>query len=643
MKRYVAELDLLYADLLSDAEYAYPSLRSDFERDRQRISQMSRDRGLPFFMVDLPNLGKHLDRCVARQQYNPPSLPASKPVRKGVEVIPRFLRGLYLLLFEPNGRLKEDVDVQAYFFLRQILYGAKKADAECSEIDKAKAIAAFVDTDLAVSLPGPSWVSASSEELELDHRGFVHDPEIGRAVRAKFGNERGSKLLRRLDQVSGIVVSTLGPYEAQEWPFSHGPGSVSDVPTGENRYRFSNWSERLEHVFPVGDCAHHDFLSWVDEVLLDRRGSREPSSRLMAVPKSLTKPRLIAIEPSEMMWCQQNIRCYIYERFAKTWLGRFVKFRDQTQNQEMALRGSEDGSLATIDLSEASDRISCQVVGNLVRANQPLLMALASTRTRFCEVSLTGNDESSSSVELHKYSTMGNATTFPIQSMVFLCVALACATEEERFVTPRILRRLTGKVSIFGDDIIVPIENAGTICALLEALGFKVNATKSYMEGFFRESCGVDAYRGTCVTPVYWHGAFDGSPESYASCIETSNNLTRKFLVTTASGVAKRMRGAIRFPIVPINSGVMGFESFTVPPKRFPSRWDQALQREEWRVPVFQQAPETLPVHDNTGLMQYFTESPSQMDPWKAGIRLRPVTKIRHRWVPTTQFLAERA
>lgn len=639
MKRYVAELDLLYADLLKDAEYAYPALHDDFERDRQRMSQMSRNRGLPFFMVDLPNLGKHLDRCVARQQYSPPNLPGSRPVRKGEVVIPKFLRGLYLLLFEPNGRLKGDANVEAYYLLRQILYGAKKADCECSDAATTETIASFVDTDLGVPMPPASWVSCHSEELRHDHRGFAHDATISSAIRDALGNERGTKLLRRLDQIAGIVVTTLGAYVPQEWKFNHGPGSVVDVPVGGDRYRFLNWSERLERVFPIGDCAHHDYLSWVDEVLVDRRSSREPSSRLSAVPKSLKKPRLIAVEPSEMMWCQQNIRRYIYDRFATTWLSLFVKFRDQTQNQEMARRGSLDGSLATIDLSDASDRISCQVVGNLVRANQPLLEALATTRTRFCDISQ--DRRKPRLVELHKYSTMGNATTFPIQSMVFLVVALACCCEEERLVTPRILRRLSGKVSIFGDDIIVPNEIARTVCTVLEALGFKVNTAKSYMEGLFRESCGIDAFRGVCVTPAYWHGCFDGTPESYASAIETSNNFYRKFMVETANGIARRMRAPIRFPVVPLNSGVVGFESFVAVPHRFPSRWNKDLQREELRVPVFQQVPKVLPVHSNTNLLQYFTEDPSPMDPWRAGIRLRPVLKIRHRWVPTTQFLAE--
>jgi hypothetical protein len=560
-------------------------------------------------------------------------------VRKGVAVIPKFLRGLYLLVFELDGRLKEDVDVQAYFFLRQILYGAKKADVECSVSAKAETIKAFVDTDLGVPLPPASWVSPTGESLESDHRGYAHDTGISSAVRNAFGDERGAKLLRRLDQIAGIVVTTLGAYVPSEWSFSHGPGSVSDVKASGDRYLFLNWSERLERAFPLGDCAHHNYLSWVDEVHLERRGSREPSSRLEAVPKSLTKPRLIAIEPSEMMWCQQNIRHYIYERFHDTWLGEFVKFRDQTQNQVLALKGSLDGSLATIDLSEASDRISCQVVGNLMRANQPLLKALAATRTRFCDISQDRRTECL--VELHKYSTMGNATTFPVQSMVFLVASLAVCCEEERIINPRILRKYVGKVSIFGDDIIVPNENAGTVMTLLEALGFKVNTAKSYTEGLFRESCGVDAFRGVCVTPAYWHGIHDRTPESYASVVETSNNFYRKFLVTTAAGIQKRMQGRIRFPHVQINSGVTGFESFVVPPMRFPSRWNEGLQREEWRVPCFQQVPAMLDRHGNTNLMQYFTEAPSPWDPWKAGIRLRPVLAIRHRWVPTTQFLAE--
>lgn len=653
MKRYVDELLLLYADLLTDAEYAYPALRADFERDRVRISNLAKCRGLPFFLVDLPALGKHLDRCVARQQYIPSHTAGSKPVRHNVVVIPKLFRGLYLLLFDDAGVLKEDVDEQAYLILRQLLLGAKKANVECSDSAVENTISAFVTTDSDLPVPVPSWETPQGATFGEEFKGFAADEYYAPRVKAAFGNERGIKLLRQLDLVAGIVATTLGPFEAQEWEFKHGPGSVSDVPTGQDRYAFLNWTERLESVYPVADCGHYNWLDWVDEIRLDRihemfcgkphRNTYEPSSRLLAVPKSLTKPRLIASEPSEMMFCQQNIRQFVYKRFHDTWLGGFVNFHDQTQNRVMALAGSVDGSLATIDLSDASDRVSCQVVGNVFRGNLPLLRALAATRTRLCEVPLAGSRESTRIVELRKYSTMGNATTFPVQSIVFLVTALACCCEEERIVNPRILRRWRGKVSVFGDDIIVPNEIARTVMDLLEALGFKVNTAKSFTEGNFRESCGIDAFRGHCVTPAYWHGTHDGSPESYISCVNVSNNFYSKFFVTTAEGIRRRFQEheAIRVPLVPVNSGVHGFESFVAPPTRCPSRWNKGLQIEEVKVPVAIQVPELKTVCTSTNLMQYFTERPAMDTPWKAGIRLKPMMKIRHRWVPTTQLLAK--
>jgi hypothetical protein len=96
---------------------------------------------------------------------------------------------------------------------------------------------------------------------------------------------------------------------------------------------------------------------------------------------------------------------------------------------------------------------------------------------------------------------MGNATTFPVQSLVFW--AICCASlQYHGFHQP-------GAVFVFGDDIIIPTQAAEFIVDDLESFGLVVNRTKSFWRGAFRESCGVDAFNGVNVTPVRWKTTID--------------------------------------------------------------------------------------------------------------------------------------
>jgi len=649
MKRYVAHVESLYAELLTDAAYAYPTLVVEFDRDLRRLTRLLNTRGLPFAMVDLPAQGKHLDRCLACGQYSPSNLPGQKPVGGGV-VIPKLLRGLYLLVFEPHGQVKENADVQAVFFLRQLLYGVKKATVRCPEENVAKEISAFVLLDNELTVPSEWWKSPHHAAMVEEHTGFASRGDILDRLGSQVGRPRAFRLLRNLDRIAGVLSSALGPYDPMCWRFAHGPGVVSDVysfavhddpedfescPDDHNRYRFPVWSERLESVFPLAECAYYNLASWADDPRLEAIGSYEPMSRLIDVPKTYTKPRLIAVEPASHMWCQKNIQHYLYERVAASWIGEFIDFRSQERNQMMALVGSRDNSFATIDLSAASDRISCRVVGDMFRANHALLMALAASRTRYCKI---GNEP----IELRKYATMGNATTFPVQSLIFLAVALsslATGHDADR-VTPSKLRLYSGLVSVFGDDIVVPESHAREVVCLLEALGFKVNADKSFLTGPFKESCGVDAFRGNDVSPIYWQGpCLTKQPESIASTIEVANNFYSRLLVHTSVWV-ERCVGRIKFPYVSPGSGVAGFHSFCVPALPPLKRWNKALQEEEVRVNSFSSLPRTLSYSDDTSLHQFFTEDPSLTEPWKAGVRLKPLLKIRRRWVSTAQLQA---
>jgi hypothetical protein len=648
-KSYVRECLEVYFSILADVQYAYPSMSLELSKDSSRLNRLVSERGLPFLMVDLPQLGKHLDRCVSEGQYKVTGLPGSRRVSRTV-VIPKLFRGLYLLIFHKNGRLKEHIDEQAYSLLRQLLYGAKKARYQCSQDATEREVAEFIETDGQLPHPSPWWDSdtVGEDSSTTEFKGFALDPWYSSKT-TETSSTTGSNpacvdqtLLTVLDTVVGIVSTTLGPYRFDEWRFKHGPGAVSDLPSGANRYRFSNWSKRLESEFPVADCAFHNFNSWAAGTpRLAEMTAEEPMSKLIAVPKTLKKPRLIASEPSDHMWCQQNVKHFMYARVQQTWIGSFIRFQDQTLNQTLCLRGSLDGSLVTVDLSAASDRVSCNCVGNTFRQNRSLLHALRSSRTRRVQLSLWNRELC---MPLRKYSTMGNATTFPVESLIFLSIAIASALVAEdphlRVTLPRI-KSLIGRVSVFGDDIIAPKESVVYLLRLLEVLDFKVNYSKSYLTGRFRESCGVDAYAGVQITPAYWQGPVEETPKSVASALEVSNNFYKKFLVKTSEHIRSTIPAKFsNWPVTSMDSGIFGLRSFVSPrvPLDYKSRWNADLQRTEFLALSLSSKQEKTPIEDETALLQFFTEQPEPSTKWRSGVAERPVLKIKHQWYTTADL-----
>jgi hypothetical protein len=94
---------------------------------------------------------------------------------------------------------------------------------------------------------------------------------------------------------------------------------------------------------------------------------------------------------------------------------------------------------------------------------------------------------------------MGNGFTFPLETLIFFSLAQACCESEDY-----------EKVSVYGDDIIVPVYAVPLLTKVLTSCGFLVNASKSFSSGPFRESCGKDYLLGTDVRPCYIKDALSG-------------------------------------------------------------------------------------------------------------------------------------
>lgn len=647
LKSRYADYEAVAVYLFAEAARSFPNLWEPLEKDLQHLISTVRARGDSVLTIELPAACKHLDRCLAEGKFSSGDGILTKDAAGGVST-PAFLGCLYELIFNgQDGTIKEVPDVVAIYFLRQLLVAFKKVDLPCPEVNIQREIANFIQVDAELPVPDSSWVddSVSAGWVQRLGRGFALDGDIADRAATLFSDEGEwvldsiGELMVYLDRVSGYIVSELGPYSPDDWSYGHGPGAVSNATRGSFKYDFTNWPERLDSAFPFADSAFHCWSAWtryhVPPIPLVAKVMTEHSapSKLIAVPKDLEKPRLIAAEPLEHMWCQQNLRHYMYERTARSsWLRNYIKFRDQTQNQRMAVQASIDGRLATVDLSAASDRISCLVAELFWRGNLPVLLSLRACRTHQCMVN-------NRVMSLRKFATMGNACTFPVQSLLFLGIAIACTLYARgKLPTPENIEALDGEVSIYGDDIVVPVECRIWFEKVMNLLWFKINPKKTYWTGRFRESCGVDAYGGELVTPAYYRGPTTRKPESVVMNVEVSNNFYMKGLTLVSDLIARTIPWGI--PMVSADSGVFGFKSRSgVTNDRKKVRYNHLLQREEMLVLGVKTKSKRSQSNTEGSLLQFFTEDPDPAEMWASGTRSKPRVKLAWQWVPSAEIL----
>jgi len=226
----------------------------------------------------------------------------------------------------------------------------------------------------------------------------------------------------------------------------------------------------------VTDSEIEGFWPLINEKDLDL----VPGNRVAFVPKTAVTHRTIAIEPLLNVYAQLGLGKMIRRRLLRK-VG--LDLNDQTPNQELARKGSIDGTLATIDLSNASDTVARE----LVRFMVPPKWFHAMDTTR-CKVGFLDGKW----LRYEKFSSMGNGFTFELETLIFLGIALACV---------RHLDLDDSYVRVYGDDIIVPVGAYDLLEKTLTFCGFSVNSAKSFKDGVFRESCGKDYYDGYDVRP----------------------------------------------------------------------------------------------------------------------------------------------
>jgi hypothetical protein len=325
-------------------------------------------------------------------------------------------------------------------------------------------------------------------ELMLAKKDFSSNPSL------VCGNNRTT--MRAVEMTARRkIAKILGELDLNEISskFAFGPGASTSLPRtrGDAAYKFGAKRPQLTYNAEfLAHAASRAYRSWPFEATL------VAGSRLITVPKNAKTDRVICVEPDLNMFFQKGLGSVIRRRLQRWGL----LLRDaQQKNAEYARIGSADGSLATVDLSSASDSIHMEVVRLLLPPDWVELIEQMRTPA------VVLPDERV--IPLHKVSSMGNGFTFELETLIFY--ALTDSVRE--LLGPGMDHRCT----VFGDDIIVASGIVDPLRDVLAFYGFEMNPKKTFSGGPFRESCGKHYFRGTDVTPFYVRKPIDTVPRKY--------------------------------------------------------------------------------------------------------------------------------
>jgi len=577
-------------------------------KDINTVLGRTEHEGISFLTITLPTFGKDFQYCLDQGFIVPK---AFSSFRKTGSCLPSFLRGFTERVFDSGtGVLLSKPDIEAIYAVRQLTLIFSKILLPCSPERERKAMSDYVQCDMEVEN-----VEACLPDSSID--------EFGRMAQLLFG-DLFSELDRKI--YNGEIVP------------KHGPGAVAERLTSNGKYQSQYWTDRLESVFHVGDFLYPNSRFIGDCYEDDGIHFHEPGSeipcRVISVPKTLKTPRIIAIEPSSVQYVQQGILEVLMQHIHSGFLNEFIGTESQEPNQLLAQEGSRTGSLATLDLSEASDRVSLKLARTLM-LNHPLsergVLACRSERA-----SVPGHGI----ISLAKFASMGSALCFPFEAMVFLTVIFLGIEQEQghRFSKKSELLDFLGRVRVYGDDLIVPVEYVHTVVDLLEHYGAKVGLSKSFWNGKFRESCGKEYYEGHDVSIVKVRRVFPSQRQQVAevvSLVELRNQMYQFGNWATTKWLDGKIMGVLRyFPKILPTSPALGRHSFL---GYISEKEDEHLHRPLVKAHVMSSRSPRDPLDGQGALLKYFLKRGNMptFDVEHLERAGRPrVAYIKTRWVP---------
>jgi len=508
-----------YKTVFSDFSSHDPSQRLCNRSNVRYAVRRIRHEGTEFVSKSLPLLGKACEASlVSGEPFQVPTTFALHWRSK----LPSFMYNYFVQLFDDSGSPRDATSGQAYAYwvVRQVCLAYSKATDIPSRMTEEEAIKSFSSriTEEPV-ITAPSWL-------------------LNRA--------------RRLIQAVVMDGDSLNPSLAQ-WdtdPYGrHGPGAVAQKETGLSKWNFGAVEGLNKLLYKFNDLS------------LPPKGKATPIARVVCVPKDFKSLRTICVEPKEFQFGQQGLWTvlrYIIHQHPLT--RRSINFDDQTLN----MRACKDPNVATIDLKDASDRVSLK----LCRLLFPKEFFRLVTRYRSRGLSVNGQV-----LKPTCYASMGSALCFPIETLVFWAIARASIHPETRNKTLR----------VFGDDIVCPKEDARFIIKALESCGLVVNKLKTCIDTPIRESCGAYFYKEVDVRVVRFQNSRCESVPAWTALISNCQQLFDHQLSRTSYAMLLHLKDYWHVPF--------GFFGLPKSPDGYScqSRWNADLQRTEWRLPCLVQ------------------------------------------------------
>jgi len=526
-----------------------PRRRVNLRKDIETIKSRYRCEGLSFLTKTLPRLGKWFDQCLVETEVSPPPGFATK---KGSS-IPAFLQAYFTLVLEDDGSVRDNVDPTIVAHIRQICFVVYKLELSYTAEQENQVIGSFVSTEAALE----SLVIPDDDEV-----------------------------IHLMSRITKTVFSGFDPKDILP---RHGPGSVATGERLEDKWVFTRKYKPIHSVYPYydyfivgGALEILDRLEWYKSLRPLDRGI----AKVILVPKDSRGPRLISCEPLEYQWIQQGLGrkiSHFLESDSKLTRGH-VNFTNQEINRQLALSSSSDGKYATIDLKDASDRVSVKLVSQVFSQIPDLLTRLLACRTAATLL------PSGRVLDLQKYAPMGSALCFPVEAYIFWCICTAAVVSQKRLP----LKKVASEIYVYGDDIVIPTAWVDDCVTALERYGLVVNRSKCCTKGLFRESCGMDAFNGVQVTPTrvktLWTDR-SGDGNCYVSWSEAANHLAARGYVNAASyirselervyGVLPRGTSFSSYPCVIVSTPEEAVEFNT---RHFKRRWNVRYQRFEFKM-----------------------------------------------------------
>jgi len=280
----------------------------------------------------------------------------------------------------------------------------------------------------------------------------------------------------------------------------HGSGSTIGVSfedtSVENKFTYPlSCTESVKPLFEHHTRCNTSLQRAIDivnkPIAFGNRYDIVKASRGTTVDKTSSKRRMIAVEPTLNMFFQQGLMEMMYARLLDAGLSLESL---PARHRDLALTSSINRKYGTIDFAHASDSVSYELVKQFFPPDWFRVLDICRTP----EMELAGVSH-----RLEMFSTMGNATTFPLETLLFWSIACSVHHLVSGGLGSLVSVKAKRVCSVFGDDCIVPTESCDLFIEVATRLGFEVNVEKSFVdpEQSFRESCGGDYYQGIDVRP----------------------------------------------------------------------------------------------------------------------------------------------